>query len=71
MSNQNGVHHVVNSLPVRGESAQAYCGRFVNHFDMPIEIDHARACIEQGKYLQPCKNCMRIKNKLDKASKED
>ena len=60
----NGIHHVTRRELEYGES-KAWCGRTVRGFDMPIDIDHAKACIEQGTYLQPCKKCMAAYNKTN------
>ena len=56
MSNKNGIHHVVNDDFKPGE--KSFCGRVMWPYDMPIKLDHAIACIEQGTYLQPCKKCI-------------
>lgn len=63
MSNNNGIHHVVNEQFVSGD--KSLCGRVMWRYDIPIKIDHARACIEQGTYLQPCKRCMAKADKND------
>jgi hypothetical protein len=63
MANVNGIHHVIRSELEPGEGKKAYCGRTVYRHDMPIQLDHAKACIDQGTYLQPCKNCMKKANK--------
>lgn len=56
----NGIHHVVVEPVPKGKAIKALCGRVVWHYDMPITIEHALACLEQGTYLRPCKNCMKI-----------
>lgn len=63
MGNVNGIHHVIRSPLEYGEGKKSYCGRTVWKTDMPIELEHAKACIEQDTYLQPCKKCMKAANK--------
>ena len=63
MANVNGIHHVIRSELEPGEGKKAYCGRTVYRMDMPIMLDHARLCVEQDSYVQPCKNCMKKANK--------
>lgn len=58
MANKNGVHHVL-IRPLEYGEGKSYCGRTVRRHDIPIEIDHAKACIEQWTWLQPCKKCMK------------
>ncbi len=53
----NGIHHVYRRKLEYGEG-KAWCGRTVWTYDAAIEIDHAKRCIEQETYLQPCKKCM-------------
>lgn len=57
MSNLNGIHHVIKHKGQLG-SFVSYCGRTVWYYDMPIELDHAKSCIQQETYLQPCKKCI-------------
>lgn len=59
MANRNGVHHVVLDPDVNKYPKKTLCGKEVWYHDMPIGIEHAKACVEQGTYLQPCKNCMK------------
>lgn len=56
MSNNNGIHHVVNDNFVPGD--KSLCGRVMWSYDMPINIEHAKRCIEQETYLNPCEKCM-------------
>jgi len=60
MANNNGIHHVVNDGFKPGD--KSLCGRIMWQMNMPIKLDHAKACIEQGTYLQPCKQCMKKVN---------
>ena len=62
MSNRNGIHHVVRGAVQFGPNT-SYCGRNVWNMDAPIELDHAKSCIEKETYLQPCKRCMAKANK--------
>lgn len=61
MANANAIHHVVNDVFTNGD--KTLCGRVVWGYDMPITLAHARACIERGTRLQPCKKCMKVANK--------
>lgn len=63
MPNNNGIHHVVNDDFIDGD--KSLCGRVMSQMNMPINIKHARACIEQGTYLQPCKKCMSVADKRE------
>jgi len=67
MSNKNGIHHVIrNEISADDVGKWSYCGKLMYSFDMPIQLDHAKACIEQGTYLQPCKKCMKQAEREDK-----
>ena len=57
MPNKNGVHHIVSDIFTNGQ--KSYCGKVMWDYDMPIKLDHARLCVEQGTYLQPCKKCLK------------
>ena len=57
VANMNGIHHVVANNHNPGE--KSLCGRVVYNMDMPITIEHAKACLENGTYLHPCKKCMK------------
>ncbi|MGL4614311.1 MAG: hypothetical protein ACRCVV_10535 [Shewanella sp.] len=59
MSNKNGIHHVVYNPDNKIWPKTTLCGKEVWRHDMPIDIEHAKACVEQGTYLQPCKKCMK------------
>jgi len=58
VTNKDGIHHVIRHKIAYGK-LKSYCGLTVYRFDMPIELDHARACVMNGTYVQPCKNCMK------------
>ena len=62
MSNRDGIHHVMRR-ELECDQGKSWCGRTVWNYDMPISIQHARACIEMETYLQPCKKCMAAYNK--------
>ncbi len=57
MANKNGIHHIVSDVFINGQ--KSYCGRVLWDYDMPITLKHAKACVEQGTYLQPCKKCLK------------
>jgi len=65
MTHSNGIHHVVRDNHKNGD--KAYCGRVVWGCDSPIDLIHAKACIEQETYLQPCKKCIKAANKNQEA----
>ena len=58
MPNKNGIHHVVKEPDSKLWPKVTLCGKEVWYHDMPIGIEHAKARVEQGTYLQPCKKCM-------------
>ena len=70
MSNANGIHHVTKD-PAGLGSNRAYCGKIVWVYDMPIGLEHAKACIERETYLQPCKRCMKAALKLERSVKSE
>lgn len=55
----NGIHHALSDNREDNWPKTSLCGRVLWNYDMPISIEHARACVEQGTYLQPCKKCMK------------
>jgi hypothetical protein len=57
MTNRNGIHHIVSDTHVNGD--KSFCGRAMYSYDMPIKLSHAKLCVEQGTYLQPCKRCLK------------
>ena len=57
MPSKNGIHHIVSDIFVSGQ--KSYCGKVMWAYDMPIKLDHAKACVEVGSYLQPCKKCLK------------
>ena len=61
---EEGFRHVVTEQHSYGE--KALCGAVVWRHDMPIQLDHAKRCIEQGTYLQPCEECIQAAEELKK-----
>lgn len=59
MPNKNGIHHVVTNVEDQSWPKTSLCGKKVWNYDMPIGVEHAKECVAQGTYLQPCKNCMK------------
>ena len=58
-------HHVKKSGGA-GEPMVAYCGEvFYMGFHL-TDIEHAKACIEQDTYVQPCPECMKVIENLNK-----
>lgn len=50
-------HHVIDEQ-FRNVN-HSLCGVFVRPKDMPIQLAHAKRCIEQNTRLQPCPKCMK------------
>lgn len=57
------IKHIVNPDTVREEGTRtgnekSYCGYTFKIFDFWLtDFEHAKACIDQGDYTQPCKKC--------------
>ena len=62
MSIENGIHHVLKGDFKRGD--KYFCGRTISDFDFPLTIEHAKGCIAKGTYVQPCRRCMKIAQKI-------
>jgi len=59
MASKNGIHHVTKESFSDGR-VKSYCGMILWNYDMPIDLDHAKLCVEQETYIQPCKRCMKL-----------
>lgn len=55
MPTNNGVAHIST-----GVGSKTYCGMGQSAFDFRLlDIGHAKACIDSGSRIRPCKKCMR------------
>lgn len=56
MSLESWERHVVKDDHKRGDNS--LCGLTMWGHDAPIELGHAKRCVEQDTRLQPCPSCM-------------